>query len=65
MAREIPGGFKPGQYDNPANPLAHYETTGPEIWEQTAGSVTHFVAGMGPAVRSPGRDTTSRSRTPA
>ena len=47
MAREIPGGFKPGQYDNPANPLAHYETTGPEIWEQTAGTVTHFVAGMG------------------
>ena len=47
MAREIPGGFKPGQYDNPANPQAHYETTGPEIWEGTAGSVTHFVAGMG------------------
>ena len=47
MAREIPGGFKPGQYENPANPQAHYETTGPEIWEATAGSVTHFVAGMG------------------
>ncbi len=47
MAREIPGGFKPGQYENPNNPLAHYETTGPEIWEQTAGSITHFVAGMG------------------
>ncbi|HSL00249.1 MAG TPA: pyridoxal-phosphate dependent enzyme [Rubrobacteraceae bacterium] len=47
LAREIPGGFKPGQYDNPANPLAHYETTGPELWEQTGGRITHFVAGMG------------------
>lgn len=47
LAREIPGGFKPGQYDNPANPLAHYETTGPELWEQTGGRMTHFVAGMG------------------
>jgi cystathionine beta-synthase len=47
LAREIPGGFKPGQYDNPANPLSHYETTGPEIWEQTSGEITHFVAGMG------------------
>ena len=47
LAREIPGGFKPGQYENPANPLAHYETTGPEVWEQTAGRITHFVAGMG------------------
>jgi cystathionine beta-synthase len=47
LAREIPGGFKPGQYENPANPLSHYETTGPEIWEQTNGEITHFVAGMG------------------
>ncbi len=47
MAREIPGGFKPGQYENPANPLSHYETTGPEIWAQTEGEITHFVAGMG------------------
>jgi cystathionine beta-synthase len=47
LAREIPGGFKPGQYENPANPLSHYETTGPEIWEQTNGQITHFVAGMG------------------
>ena len=36
LAEEIPGGFKPDQYSNPANPEAHYETTGPEIWEQTA-----------------------------
>lgn len=47
LAREIPDGFKPGQYENPANSLAHYETTGPEVWEQTDGRITHFVAGMG------------------
>jgi cystathionine beta-synthase len=47
LAREIPGGFKPGQYENPANPLSHYETTGPEIWSQTSGQISHFVAGMG------------------
>jgi cystathionine beta-synthase len=47
LADEIPGGFKPGQYENPANPLAHYETTGPELWRQTEGLITHFVAGMG------------------
>jgi cystathionine beta-synthase len=47
LAREIPGGWKPNQYANPANPESHYLTTGPEIWEQTAGKVTHFVAGIG------------------
>jgi cystathionine beta-synthase len=47
LAREIPGAWKPDQYANPNNPLSHYESTGPEIWEQTAGKVTHFVAGVG------------------
>src|SRR5215218_3746555 len=47
LARELPGGFKPGQYENPANPLSHYETTGPEIWSQTGGRIRVFVAGMG------------------
>ncbi len=47
MARETPGGYRPGQYENPANAFAHYETTGPEVWRQTAGRITHFVAGMG------------------
>ncbi|MFS8479464.1 MAG: cystathionine beta-synthase [Micromonosporaceae bacterium] len=47
LAREIPGAWKPNQYANPANPQSHYETTGPEIWAQTEGRITHFVAGVG------------------
>jgi cystathionine beta-synthase len=47
LAREIPGAFKPDQYHNPANPESHVHSTGPEIWRQTAGRVTHFVAGIG------------------
>jgi cystathionine beta-synthase len=47
LARETPGGWKPDQYANPANPRSHYETTGPEIWEQTEGRVTCFVTGVG------------------
>ena len=47
LVREIPDAWKPNQYSNPNNPRSHYETTGPEIWEQTEGRITHFVAGMG------------------
>ncbi|WP_051221636.1 cystathionine beta-synthase [Conexibacter woesei] len=47
LAAEIPGAFKPNQYFNPNNPRAHYESTGPEIWEQTGGRITHLVAGVG------------------
>ena len=47
LAREIPGAFKPDQYSNPNGPLSHYETTGPEIWRDTEGKVTHYVAGVG------------------
>ncbi|WP_300267844.1 cystathionine beta-synthase [Microbacterium sp.] len=47
LVREIPGAFKPNQYDNPNGPRSHYETTGPEIWRDTDGTVTHFAAGIG------------------
>ncbi|MCW2915935.1 MAG: cystathionine beta-synthase [Actinomycetia bacterium] len=47
LAAEIPGAWKPDQYANPNNPRSHYETTGPEIWAQTDGRITHFVAGIG------------------
>ena len=47
LAREIPDSFIPGQFDNPANPLAHYNTTGPEIYADTDGAVDIFVAGVG------------------
>jgi cystathionine beta-synthase len=47
LAREIPNAIMLNQYDNPANPEAHYYGTGPEMWDQTDGKITHFVAGMG------------------
>jgi cystathionine beta-synthase len=47
LALETPGGWKPNQYANVNNPRSHYETTGPELWEQTGGRITHFVAGVG------------------
>ena len=47
LSTEIPNSYYPNQYDNPSNAQAHYESTGPEIWEQTKGEITHYVAGMG------------------
>jgi len=47
LTAEIPGAFQPNQYSNPANPQAHYESTGPELWEQTGGRITHLVLGVG------------------
>jgi len=47
LARELPDAWKPNQYANPNNPRSHYESTGPEIWEQTDGRITHFVTGVG------------------
>ena len=47
LSREIPNAYYPNQYENPMNPEAHYRTTGPEIWEDTEGKITHFVCGMG------------------
>jgi cystathionine beta-synthase len=47
LAKETPGGWQPDQYANPDNPAAHYHWTGPEIWRQTEGRITHFVAGIG------------------
>ena len=47
LNKEIPNSFYPNQYDNLSNRLAHYETTGPEIWEQTDGKITHFIVGVG------------------
>jgi len=47
LARELPGGWKPNQYANENNPTSHYQSTGPELWEQTDGRITHFVAGIG------------------
>jgi len=47
LTEEIPGAFQPNQYANPANPETHYLTTGPELWRQTGGRITHFVCGVG------------------
>lgn len=47
LVRETPNAWKPDQYSNPNNPLSHYHSTGPELWQQTDGRITHFVAGVG------------------
>jgi cysteine synthase B len=65
VAREPERFFYPDQYSNPANPQAHYETTGPEIWDQTGGRVTHFVAALGTSGSFMGTSRRLRELNPA
>ena len=65
LARELPGGFLPNQYYNPQNPEAHYRTTGPEIWKQTEGRITHFVTGVGTGGTVSGAGRYLKEREPA
>lgn len=65
LAREIPGAFRPNQFANPNNPLAHELTTGPEIWEDTGGRIDAFVAGMGTGGTISGVGTFLKTKNPA
>jgi len=65
LAQETPGAFRPDQYSNPANPGAHYATTGPELWEQTAGAITHLVVGVGTGGTITGTARYLRERNPS
>jgi cystathionine beta-synthase len=64
LAAEIPGAFQPNQYFNPANPAAHYASTGPEIWEGTGGRITHLVVGVGTGGTVTGTAKYLRERNP-
>src|SRR5918992_1909190 len=65
LADETPGGWKPDQYANPGNPQAHYDTTGPEIWEATGGRVTHLVVALGTGGTVSGAGRYLKERNPA
>ena len=65
LSREIPNAYFPNQYDNPSNPEAHYRSTGPEIWEQTEGRVTHVVIGLGTGGTITGVGRYLKERNPA
>jgi cystathionine beta-synthase len=65
LVRETPGAFRPDQYSNAANPRAHEQTTGPEIWRQTRGRVTHFVAGIGTGGTITGVGRALKAKNPA
>src|SRR5689334_5342469 len=65
IAAETPNSFYPDQYSNPANPEAHYTTTGPEIWEDTDGRITHFVASLGTGGSMSGTARYLKERNPA
>ena len=65
LAKEIPNSFVPGQFVNTANPRAHFETTGPEIWEDTDGKVDYFVAGVGTGGTITGTGEFLKSKNPA
>jgi cystathionine beta-synthase len=64
LTEEIPGAFQPNQYFNAANPRAHFESTGPELWEQTAGAITHLVLGVGTGGTATGTARYLRERRP-
>lgn len=65
LSEEIPNSFYPNQYYNEHNPAAHYRTTGPEVWEQTEGKVTHFVAGLGTGGTATGTGRYLKEQNPA
>jgi cystathionine beta-synthase len=65
LTKEIPGAFQPNQYANAANPETHYETTGPELWRQSGGRITHLVAGVGTGGTISGTGRYLKERNPA